>query len=97
MSMRADSLAEHGAEGRNGGDVRLGELLTDVPASTLAPQERAVLIHWADGLNMKETAEAMALSVKTVDCYRGRIVRKTGIRRIGPMVRYAIRQGLIQP
>lgn len=26
MSLRADSLAEHGAEGRNGGDVRLGEL-----------------------------------------------------------------------
>jgi hypothetical protein len=26
MSICADSLAEHGAEGRNGGDVRLGEL-----------------------------------------------------------------------
>ena len=26
MSIRADSLAAHGAEGRNGGDVRLGEL-----------------------------------------------------------------------
>lgn len=37
MSIRADSLAAHGAEGRNGGDVRLGEFQGNLESPTFHP------------------------------------------------------------
>jgi DNA-binding NarL/FixJ family response regulator len=38
----------------------------------------------------------LAISVKTVETYRSRIMEKLGIHEIAGVVRYAIRHGVVQ-
>lgn len=47
MSIRADSMAAHGAEGRNGGDVRLGELQFWLPIGLVGLFQRFRSWPWA--------------------------------------------------
>lgn len=63
----------------------------------LTSRERAVLQLVAEGRTSKEIAETLTLSSKTVETYRSRIMEKLEIHEIAGLVRYAIRQGMIQP
>ena len=49
----------------------------------------------AEGHPLKAIAGRMALSPKTVTTYRGRILRKLGLRGNADLVRYAMEHGLI--
>ena len=62
----------------------------------LSPRERQVLQLIAEGKTTKEAADAMAISVKTAETYRTRIMDKLGMHITADLVRYAIRQGLIE-
>jgi DNA-binding NarL/FixJ family response regulator len=63
----------------------------------LTSRERAVLQLVAEGRTSKEIAETLTLSSKTVETYRSRLMEKLEIHEIAGLVRYAIRQGMIQP
>jgi len=67
----------------------------DVAADPLTSREREVLQLVAEGHTTKEIAGALDLSVKTAESYRSRIMEKLGIHETAGLVRYAIRQGLI--
>jgi DNA-binding NarL/FixJ family response regulator len=67
------------------------------PADPLAPREREVLQLVAEGKTSKEIASALGLSVKSAESYRARIMDKLDIHDTAGLVRYAIRQRLIEP
>ncbi|RJP75129.1 MAG: DNA-binding response regulator [Candidatus Abyssobacteria bacterium SURF_17] len=58
--------------------------------STLSTREFQVLRHLGAGHNLKETAEAMGISEKTVSTYRSRILEKLGYRTSAEVLRYAL-------
>ncbi len=69
----------------------------DLPPDPLTPREREVLQLIAEGKTTKEIAGFLGVSVKTAGSHRTRLMQKLGIRKTAALVRYAIRQGLIQP
>ena len=62
----------------------------------LSPRERQVLQLIAEGKTTKEAAVTMTISVKTAETYRARIMGKLDLHITADLVRYAIRQGIIQ-
>jgi DNA-binding CsgD family transcriptional regulator len=48
-----------------------------------------------EGKSNFEVAAAIGLSPRTVETYRGRLMRKLGIENLPALVRYAIRHGII--
>ena len=70
---------------------------TDLPPDPLTPREREVLQLIAEGKATKEIADLLGISVKTVESHRTRLMAKLDIHGTASLVRYAIRQGLIQP
>ncbi|HEX8813324.1 MAG TPA: response regulator transcription factor [Terracidiphilus sp.] len=69
---------------------------TDLPSDPLTPRERQVMQLIAESKTTKEIAALLAISVKTVETYRSRIMEKLGIHEIAGVVRYAIRHGVVQ-
>jgi DNA-binding NarL/FixJ family response regulator len=61
----------------------------------LTSREREVLQMLAEGKTNKEIAVTLNLSVYTVDAHRGRIMEKLNLHSINEMVRFAVRNGLI--
>jgi DNA-binding CsgD family transcriptional regulator len=49
----------------------------------------------AEGKTNKEIAASLNLSVYTVDAHRGRIMEKLNLHSTGEIVRFAMRNGLI--
>ncbi len=62
---------------------------------TLSERERAVLKAIALGHTAKEVAEQLALSPKTVETYRTRIMEKLGLQSRADLVKYALARGLL--
>lgn len=60
----------------------------------LSPREKSVLQLLVAGRTNKEIAEAMGLSVKTVETFRARLMRKTGARNAADLARFARETGL---
>jgi DNA-binding NarL/FixJ family response regulator len=60
------------------------------------PREREVVQLVAEGLSNKQIGKKLALSVKTVECHRGAAMRKAGWSSIADLVRYAVRNHLVQ-
>ena len=65
------------------------------PIDLLSSREREVLQMLAEGKTNKEIAVALNLSVYTVDAHRGRIMEKLNLHSTGELVRFAVRNGLI--
>ncbi len=63
----------------------------------LSPREQEVVKLIAEAHTNKEIAEILHLSEKTVESHRGRVLQKLGMRDRVELVRYAIRQGLVEP
>ena len=64
---------------------------------TLTPREREVLQLLTEGKSNKEIAGLTGTSPKTVETHRARIMRKLEARSLAELVRYAIRNKLIEP
>jgi DNA-binding NarL/FixJ family response regulator len=75
---------EHGGRGEEEFDV-------------LTPRELEVLKLIAEAYTSKQIADALFISIKTVDRHRQNILDKLGMRDRVELTRYAIRRGLIQP
>lgn len=60
----------------------------------LSTRERAVLKGLADGLSYKELAAELGVSVKSIDTYRARLVKKLGCTNRAELIRSAMRLGL---
>lgn len=59
-------------------------------------REREIIQLLAEGGSNKEVAEKLGISIKTVETHRAAIMRKLGLHSIGELVRYAIRNHIIE-
>lgn len=58
--------------------------------ATLTEREREVLQHVARGLHAKEIARALAISPRTVEVHKARIMTKLDVRNVAELVRLAV-------
>jgi len=65
------------------------------PIDLLTSREREVLQMIAEGKTNKDIANTLNLSVYTVDAHRGRIMEKLNLHSTGELVRFAVRNGLV--
>lgn len=65
------------------------------PIDLLSSREREVLQMIAEGKTNKEIAVVLNLSVYTIEAHRGRIMEKLNLHSTGELVRFALRNGLI--
>jgi DNA-binding NarL/FixJ family response regulator len=63
----------------------------------LTPRERELVCHLCDGASNKEIAEAMGFSIRTVETYRAAVKAKLGLNSTAEIIRWAIRNHLIEP
>jgi DNA-binding NarL/FixJ family response regulator len=63
----------------------------------LSPRERQILQLLAEGKSTKEIATALDITVKTAETHRSNIMRKLDLHCIADLVRYAIRNRIVQP
>jgi two-component system response regulator NreC len=64
-------------------------------AEVLTPREREVLTCIAEGMTNREIAEALVISIKTVERHRENIMAKLDMHDRVELVKYAIKKGLI--
>jgi DNA-binding NarL/FixJ family response regulator len=65
------------------------------PAARLTERERSVLGAIAEGLSSKEISTRLGISVHTVIHHRSRLTRKTELKGIAQLSRYAVQIGLV--
>jgi DNA-binding NarL/FixJ family response regulator len=63
----------------------------------LTKRERGIAILVADGHGNKQIATTLGISAKTVETHRRNIMRKLGLKSAAELVRYAVRNHLVQP
>ncbi|MDR8364130.1 response regulator transcription factor [Pseudomonas sp. JL3] len=85
---------------KNGGTFYSAEiaqklLLDDGIINELTPRESQVLYKMTQGLNNKEMARELNISVRTVETHRLSIRRKLNIDKPAALVKYAIDHGII--
>ncbi|NIR51896.1 response regulator transcription factor [candidate division KSB1 bacterium] len=66
-----------------------------LPHETLSDREYQVLRLIALGKSLKEIAEHLTLSAKTISTYRARILEKMKMENNAQLVHYALREGLV--
>jgi DNA-binding NarL/FixJ family response regulator len=74
----------------------LGDMGDQAAHEALSHRELQVLRLIAVGKSMKEVADELALSEKTVATYRTRISEKAGLKTNVEIARYALKQGLVE-
>jgi two-component system, NarL family, invasion response regulator UvrY len=67
------------------------------PLDTLSTRELQVLRRLAMGNTNREIASAYHISIKTVDTYRFRLLKKLNLRNNADLSRFAIQNDLIEP
>lgn len=66
------------------------------PVDALSEREREVLAAVARGYTNQQIADEVGLSVKTIESYRSRLMRKLGLKDRADLVRLAVSLGLVQ-
>ena len=65
--------------------------------ATLTPRQRQVLTLVAEGKTTKEIAKELSVSFKTAAAHRANLMQKLDIHDTAHLVRYAIRNGFLEP
>jgi len=73
-----------------------GKGLPTKKSKELSKREEEVLIHLANGKSMKEIAEELFISIKTVETHKMHIQDKLGLTNMAQLVKYAIEHDLIR-
>jgi DNA-binding NarL/FixJ family response regulator len=78
-------------------DKKPRKLDSDAPRSRLTPRQREIVQLLAEGKSSKEVAVALGLSVKTAETHRANIMRRLDCHSVSELVRYAVRNAIIDP
>lgn len=62
----------------------------------LSARERQIVRLLAEGKSNKENALALGVSIRTIETHRATIMRKLGVGSFADLVRYAIRNGIVE-
>ena len=94
---KSEELAETvGHTGNNPTEEHRSPAELRVAVHTLTRREQEVLKYIAEGNSTKEVASILGITFKTAACHRYRVMDKLGIHETANLVRYAIRQGMVQ-
>jgi len=77
-----------------------GGTRTELPESVrdrLTSREREIVQLLAEGKSSKEVAASLSISVKTAETHRANIMRKLQLHTVSELVRYAVRNQIIEP
>ncbi len=66
------------------------------PRSRLTSREREIVQLLAEGKSSKEVASVLGISVKTAETHRANIMRKLQVHSVSELVRYAIKNSIIE-
>ncbi|MFC0202844.1 response regulator [Novosphingobium soli] len=69
----------------------------ETSATALTPREREILQLIAEGRLNKEIAAILGLSIKTVETHRAAAMHKLDLKSTADLVRYAVRNNIIEP
>lgn len=70
---------------------------TEALLASLTRREKDVFLPLAQGYTSKEIAEQLDVSVKTIDLYRARVMKRLGAERLPDVTGLAIAAGLLNP
>jgi len=75
----------------------VGELISNEEPShsLLSDREYQVMQMFVSGRGLNEIADELSLSVQTVSTYRNRILEKLNMKNIADVIRYAVKNGII--
>jgi len=65
--------------------------------SRLTAREREIVQLLAEGKSNKEVAQMLNISIKTAETHRTNIMNKLDLRSITELVRYAVRNNIVEP
>jgi DNA-binding NarL/FixJ family response regulator len=65
--------------------------------AALSPRERVIVQLIAEGHSNKQMSEVLSLSVKTIETHRAAAMRKLNLKSTAALVRYAVRNRLVEP
>ena len=65
-------------------------------ATTLSVREREIVQLLAEGASNKDVARSLGISVKTAETHRANIMRKMGFASLSDLVKYAVRNKIIE-
>jgi len=68
----------------------------EVPFSRLSPREVQIVQLVAESKSNKEVSGILHISVKTVESHRAHIMEKLGLHSVADLVRYAIRNNIVE-
>jgi DNA-binding CsgD family transcriptional regulator len=66
------------------------------PKTRLTPRQREIVQLLAEGKSSKEVAVQLGLSVKTAETHRANIMRRLDCHSVSELVRYAVRNNIIE-
>ena len=89
LSTRASQMLGDASVARPHGPLYTGK--------QLSPRERQVLQLLAEGKSTKDVAIVLDITVKTAETHRSNIMRKLDLHCLSDLVRYAIRNEMVQP
>jgi DNA-binding NarL/FixJ family response regulator len=70
---------------------------TPVMHKSLTARQREIVQLLAEGNSSKEIAVALGISVKTAETHRSNIMRKLEMHSVSELVRYAVKNNMIEP
>ena len=76
--------------------LRRGSDSEEPAFASLTARERQLVQLLAEGKSNKEAATALGISVKTVEAHRANLMRKLHLRSVSDLVRYAVRNNIVQ-
>jgi DNA-binding NarL/FixJ family response regulator len=91
-----DFPGEHGSSPTSGVSDHL-HIVSGLLGSSLTSREREVACLLTQGKSNKEVAGALAISARTVETHRAKIMFKLGLHSIGELVLFAVRNKMINP
>ena len=87
----AEFVLDSGVRGEN------ASYAVEDPSRRITSRERQIVQLVAEARSTKEVASQLGISVKTVEAHRTNIMRKLRLHSVSELVRYAIRNGIVQP
>ena len=91
FTARVSEVVLSGYLGRAG-----AEASADAPFRRLTPREIQIVQLVAESKSNKEVSNILQLSVKTVESHRAHIMEKLGLHSVAELVRYAIRNNIVE-
>jgi DNA-binding NarL/FixJ family response regulator len=77
--------------------INTGKVDVKPTRDRLTSRQREIVQLLAEGKTSKEVATILGLSTKTVETHRAQIMRRLDCHSVSELVRYAIRNNIVQP